>query len=317
LDAPNRQKAAPACGRTIAVYVLCRNRILYLPAAISSVLSQGIECRVILSDNSTTTDVEQFVRESSFALEYRRRSGNLNAIEHLNTVLDEVEEDYFMLFHDDDVMLPSCVATLAEVLDAHPDVFAVGSNAYCIFNERHTKQTFFKVSGPTETVLLSGEELAERYMRFKGRVAPFPSYMYRRKGINGLRIRELEGGKYADASFLVKIASLRSLLWYTRPLISYRMHGAQDSSKPHLKARVRSCQFLARHVRPEARQRMKDQYRFQYWSQWLYRSAAFPPTRKQLRIAMILTGYAVAHPRSCLGFVSNILYLKLQRGPSL
>ena len=59
---------------------------------------------------------------------------------------------------------------------------------------------------------------------------PFPSYMYRKEVAQKLRINVEQGGKHADAAFIINLFIIWDRLFFiARPLMDYNIHNEQDS----------------------------------------------------------------------------------------
>ena len=215
----------------IQIFIMAYNRVKYLKDSLDSVLNQNIEkCSVILSDNSTNNEVENFIKsnyinETNFL--YKKRSPpSLSSSEHYHQVLHEVSSDYFMIFHDDDIMGKNCVKKLFNHLEANPDLVASGANGIMFYDlNSKFKKRFIKSN--KEILLNNPEDIAKRYLLF-GEVAPFPSYLYRKNIIKNLTPGNDEG-KYSDVSFIIKISKLGKILWDPNTYIFYRKHFEQDS----------------------------------------------------------------------------------------
>ena len=81
------------------------------------------------------------VIESDKRISYIRRGEECSSSNaHFNCILETNTSEYFMLFHDDDEMLPNMVSSLYEYLSSHDVVSAVGCNAYLNINGKNTKK---------------------------------------------------------------------------------------------------------------------------------------------------------------------------------
>jgi len=76
---------------------------------------QNIE--IIVSDNCSTDDTEEFMKQySDSRLRYIRQTENIGANSNFNFCVNEAKGKYFLLLHDDDMIEPdiieSCISTL-------------------------------------------------------------------------------------------------------------------------------------------------------------------------------------------------------------
>ncbi len=220
----------------IQVYILTYNRPEYLTQAIQSVLNQSYDnFSVIVSDNSTNDETEKQLQSFHHPkLTYIRRIPSTPSLDHYRTVLSEASSDYFMIFHDDDIMEPDCLRILSAELNESPSAAAAAGNANVFWDSKSIpKRKMFK-QGKDKRTFQNPDELAGLYLTFEG-IAPFPSYMYRKNLIDGLLLNPEEGGQNADVSFLLKVLNRGEIIWVNRCIMSYRKHSSQDSQGPNIK----------------------------------------------------------------------------------
>ena len=211
----------------IQVFIMTYNRPETLVAAIDSVLNQTYpNLELMVSDNSTNDETFDKLRsqDSWGKYNYIRRNPPMSGVEHLKTMFDEATSEYFIIFHDDDEMLPDMVESLYDVIRRDPAHAAAGANARII--------KYGKDSGPAfekkDVVLADGEALIQRYNT--NSIAPFPSYMYHRPVVGNIRPDfENKGGKYCDVSFLFDVANQGPITYVGKPLMKYYIHEGQDS----------------------------------------------------------------------------------------
>jgi len=210
--------------KDLTVYVLTHNRGRMLLETIDSVLNQT--CRdftFIVSDNSNNNDTYELLKENGYIekLNYVKRKEECSGLEHLDICLSEVKTKYFVLFHDDDIMLPNYVQQMYDAVQkGYP---AVGSNAYFLYGGKKSKKTFF---GKGKNIEVSKKQLPIQYC--KNIISPFPSYIYNKELLKGLHITN-ECGKYSDVIWLLKVSEAGNVLWLSTPLMYYRIHKEQDS----------------------------------------------------------------------------------------
>ncbi|MBU2643489.1 glycosyltransferase family 2 protein [bacterium] len=251
----------------ICVYLLTYNRPQYFLQALYSLLNQHFEnFQVIVSDNSTNDETEILIQTIHHPkLQYIRRTPSTPSLEHYRRVLSEVTSEYFMIFHDDDIMEPDCLQILSSVLDTTPAAAAVGGNAKIFWdNKIRFTRLFFKPEKENR-VFRNGTEFAKKYLTFDG-VAPFPSYMYRKSLVQGLHLEAQEGGQSADVSFLLKILKRGEIVWDNRCVMQYRKHLAQDSQGPDIKELYQLLRFIYRNTDIPKRSFEAAYYRHKAWA---------------------------------------------------
>nr|WP_246559443.1 glycosyltransferase family 2 protein [Geoanaerobacter pelophilus] len=228
----------------MTIYILCHNRPDFARQTIQSVLGQSSQAfELIVSDNSSNDDVGLMLGDEFPDVTYIRRAPMLQPLEHFNRCIEEAQTDYFCLFHDDDVMSQDYVEEMEKCLEAYPLAIALGCNAKIeSFGKLEARSSFR--SFRQHEIIKSPQDLARRY--FSGAqsgIAPFPGYLYNRQLVADERL-PVEGGKYADVTWLLNLAGKGSVVWINKPLMTYRIHGSSDGTVESLRDRLRFLGYL-------------------------------------------------------------------------
>ncbi len=252
----------------IQIFVLTYNRPEYLTQTLDSILNQDfIDYSTIVSDNSsddrTENVLQSFPKKKNF--EYIRRRPSLAPLAHFNAILSEVKSDYFMIFHDDDIMEPDCLEQLYRIIKVNPDIVAVGGNASIFWNERKMSTGKFINKKGSSTLISTPDEIANSYLTFSS-IAPFPSYLYRTRLVGNTRLNFEEGGKHADVSFLIKLLENGSILWTHRCVMKYRKHSNQDSQGTDLKDMRELIRFICKRTNIKQTSYDVRYYRYKAWA---------------------------------------------------
>ncbi len=228
--------------QSLTIYLLCHNRPDEARQAILTALVQSDRAfNLIVSDNSSDDKVEKSVREEFLDITYVRRPHMLKAFEHFNCCISEAKSDYFCLFHDDDLLVPDFVAEMKKLIKNYPNAIAFGCNSFMEEFGQLTSNLFFK-SARRVDVIKNARALAIRYFaRSQSGIAPFPGYIYNRKLIGDIRF-PVEGGKYADVTWLLSLANQGHIVWLNQALMTYRLHTGNDSNA---ESRCDRLSFLA------------------------------------------------------------------------
>jgi GT2 family glycosyltransferase len=266
---------------TLTIFVLCHNRPDFVRQTLYSVQSQrDADFQLVVSDNSSTNDVEAVVRSEFPELDYRRRVPALEPLAHFNRCIDEAKTDYFCLFHDDDLMDAEFVQEMKAVLDRYPQAIAAGCNARTESLGKIEPRPSFRSLGQREWIN-SPRDLARRYFaRAQSGFAPFPGYVYRTSAVGTLRILE-DGGKYGDVTWLLRLAMKGRMVWIRRPLMTYRIHGGNDGSTESPRDRLRFLSFLKSNLNALGKDVLAD-YRCSFIYKPLMRNFQVPDHRRDL-----------------------------------
>lgn len=213
----------------IQVFILTHNRPEYILNSIKSVLNQTYSnIELIVSDNSTDNKTKELLSKSTFKKKiiYNKRETILGPIEHLNYILKEVTSSYFMIFHDDDKMYENMVEKLYHTIISSKNIVAVGANAYLEYSEKITTKKMLKTS-EGYLLLKNNIEVAKQYLIRNG-IAPFPSYLYKKEVARKLNFVFDEGGVFSDMTFIMKTATLGSIILIEEPLMDYYVHTSNE-----------------------------------------------------------------------------------------
>lgn len=231
--------------RKLTIFILCYNRPAYAKRTIESVLRQtNNEFDLVISDNSSNSEMSQLMLAEFPNLEYRRRVPTLSVADHFRKCISEATTDYFCLFHDDDLMEPNYVDAMLKTVELHPEAVAYACNAVTIDGEIERKGSFFE-SDDTHVIIDNPRALAGRYFsKYPNGFAPFPAYVYRSSVVKKIPLDPQTGGKYSDVSWLLEISKNGPIVWNSRKLMRYRMHTANDSNLESLRDRLKLLGFL-------------------------------------------------------------------------
>ena len=214
--------------KDLTVFVLTHNRGKLLLETVQSILDQTYcDFKFIVSDNSSNDETAKLLVENNLLdkLEYRKRDKEYPSQAHFNLCLAEVNTKYFMLFHDDDIMLPDMVQSLYDTIKA-TNYVAVGCNAYILHKTQKTKKRMFR--NTKDKVFDDTNTFIDMYL--KGSIVPFPSYIYNKEKIEKLEFI-YDAGKYSDVTWLLRILEVGKIYWLTESYMYYRVHTNQDSMK--------------------------------------------------------------------------------------
>lgn len=244
--------------KTLSIYILCHNRPDSAREAIQSVIAQS--CRtftVTVSDNSSNDDVERMVKSEFPDIHYIRRSPMLKVSLHFNRCIEEANTDYFCLFHDDDIMSPEYVESMMQCARINPSAIAIGCNAIIESFGRQESRTSFRSFRDHELITNQCDLAARYFSRAQSGIAPFPGYVYNRCLVGDLRL-PIDGGKYADVTWLLSLAVKGTIVWVNKPLMTYRMHASNDGSIESPRDRLRFLAYLKKNRAEFGEGIMKD-----------------------------------------------------------
>lgn len=222
--------------KDLTVFILTHNRGDLLLDTIHSVLNQDCtDFKIIVSDNSSNDETKALLEEKGLIskLVYRKRDKEYPAFDHFNICINEVDTEFFILFHDDDIMNQNMVSVLYSYIHKS-DFVCVGPNSNILLGNKKTKiktLNFFK-----NKILTSSDELIFQYC--KNEIAVFPGYIYSKPKLKGKQFIS-DVGKYSDVTWLVRLINDFPFLWIKESLMYYRVHQGQDSQVSDLNSQFR------------------------------------------------------------------------------
>ena len=182
----------------------------------------------------------------------------------------EVNADYLVMFHDDDVMKPRFLVTLFTLISQNSIVAAVGCNASYLRNSVNTNETFLK-PGLESIVIDSKEKLLDRYFLIGSQgISPFPGYMYRVMKTVDLGPDEDKGGIHADVSFLFDILARGPIVWTPEILMSYRLHESNLDKQSKVSIKLKLLRYLNSHIPKKRCQALRD-FHYTIMLEWFRR----------------------------------------------
>lgn len=280
----------------LRVYILAYNRPEYILESVKSVLSQGYpEFEVIVSDNSTDPNVSQILREvNDPRFKIIERKPSLPPIDHFNKVLEDAESSqFFMLFHDDDILLPGALKSLMGAFES--STVAVGSNAYILKDNKVTKKLLAPKAKSLSTQ--NSGSLAESYLDDNLWHPAFPSYIYKSSSVKGIRFDRKRGRKYCDVTFLMDLAEKGQIKMLAEPLMQYRLHSSSDSASFDIKASHSLKRALSK-FKNISRSTL-DTYFYKAvlrWSLQRSRDKTFKLSKREKTLLRKAIAYALVHP---------------------
>lgn len=249
------------CNHKLSVVLLTRNRNILATQALKSLVAQEFsEFKLVVSNNSDDDSFEHIAKNtcaqfSDFS--YIKRDPPLSSEDHFKRVLNEIDSEYFVLFHDDDVARPRFISSLFSFITKNPGKVAVACNGVTINDGVvGTRGMFFSNGELVE--ILTAEDLVLKYFSLDGYgCAPWPSYMYRSEVIPLFLSLKPTLGKHSDFLWLVSLLNIGSIAWLPKKLIEYRVHSLSDSAQESLKDRLSILGFLKKNYPTTV-----DRYRF-------------------------------------------------------
>lgn len=220
---------------------MTRNNLQGFLDCYKSILAQDFACfDLIISDNSTNQDISKSIREFMKScgmdkrrkISYRNVGGKLSYVQHMRLCVDRVKTKYFIVFHDDDMMLDNMVSVLYKKISTS-DYAAICPSAYTMINRIKTERPMPFLEKDEE--ILNADELFLKY--YSGTFAPFSGYIYNKKKIQEMTFLN-KAGKYSDVTWLMDILTVGKILYVKDRLMYCGNSSRQASARPVLREKL-------------------------------------------------------------------------------
>lgn len=124
---------------SVSLVVLTYNQETYIEAAVNSALAQDYpNLKIIISDDCSSDHTFDRAKDlidsyaGSHSIELRRNDKNLGLINHVNTVISQVDTELVVVAAGDDISLPHRVSKLADVYQKSGKPKLISSTAFRI-----------------------------------------------------------------------------------------------------------------------------------------------------------------------------------------
>ena len=219
----------------ILIIVLTYNRVNWLKDCLQSFLSQTYQnFRLVVLDNASDQDVEGMIHKfEDPRITLIRNETNLGIFGNFEKAWEMADDDFFMIFHDDDCAHPRLIESQIQIFRENPSLAFVATGCNLIYD--HTKMMLFHNTGSNFSyeVFEDHRELVRGYL--SGRPFGFCSTMYRTSILKGTRsLRESLTERFslcADRPLLVSLSQNGPCAYLTRPTYNVRVHQSQDSKR--------------------------------------------------------------------------------------
>jgi len=230
---------------------LSRDRPETLKQAINSVLAQnkstaGFE--LIVSDNSENEDVRRMISKNYGNNDFKLiiRNPSLSSREHFQIIVSELDRDYAVLFHDDDIMHPNYVEAMSSFLDSSNQVAsAIGCNA-SVFKKDILQPMYQMHSFDCIKRFDNQSDFLSQYLFGRGGKAPFPGYMYNTRFLKKIPIALLPCGKHGDVTLLSSLLKCAPIFWLPNSLMHSRLHGLNDNNTYSVPNRICLLNYMVK-----------------------------------------------------------------------
>lgn len=220
---------------SLTIYIITYNRSQYLEECISSVLAQSYnDFKIVILDNGSTDNTEEVVAGfNNKGIHYVKHSKNIGFAGNANFAIESCKTDLFVIFHDDDIMLPQYVEKTIKAFDMNSDLTIIAARTR-IINDNHEKLYCNYCEGEVEPKVsfYYGTRYFRQNLRGKESIA-CSTVMYRTAFMQEKNLFfDQSVGPACDAYLWYEIERNHGKIGIIEDvLVNYRIHAGQISGK--------------------------------------------------------------------------------------
>lgn len=216
--------------KSLTIALTTYNRPNYLSKAIKSVLNQTFkDFDLIILDNGSSQDTRHVVDTfKDSRIKYVRNESN--DLKFVNKAFDYVQNDFLMIFHDDDTMNPNMLETLIKIIKSDSAVISISSSINLI--DADSKNLNKLRPRILKDKIWNKNEFIQEYI-YRGDIIPCPSTIFRSSVIKKHKLRyNWDVGPAVDLYLFFQINLLKGkMILLKKPLLNYRIHKDQGSER--------------------------------------------------------------------------------------
>lgn len=103
-----------------SVVITTYNRLNLLKRAITSALNQTIPCEVVVADDCSFDETENYVKSLGNSVVYHRNAVNQGHAATVNAGVEKASGEWIKFLDDDDYLAPNCLEEMAKAISLHP-----------------------------------------------------------------------------------------------------------------------------------------------------------------------------------------------------
>ena len=125
----------------LSICIPTYNRASHLANCLNSIIVRGLnsnlEFQICVSDNCSTDNTEDVVRnaQSSIDIKYNKNDRNLGHARNFLNVIAMADGEFVWLIGDDDLLMPYAIESLYKLIDGHPNVDFFYVNSFHLTTE--------------------------------------------------------------------------------------------------------------------------------------------------------------------------------------
>ena len=103
-----------------SIAITTYNRLSLLKRAIDSALAQTVPCEVVVADDCSSDETEEYIRSLGSSIVYHRNSSNMGHAATMNAAVQVASGDWIKPVDDDDYLAPNCIEEMTRAIALRP-----------------------------------------------------------------------------------------------------------------------------------------------------------------------------------------------------
>ena len=203
------------------IFITTYNREDRLHKMLHSLISCKSEFSSVTIIDNGNCEIDKLQEyRNSFEIVYRRNESDVGFFGSLDVALEIVSEEYFVIYHDDDLAIPGALTKQVNFLKNNPYVALVGTGIN-IFDEHGEEIVYSR--GYHENIKIFNRREAIKAFLEKGFFLPFPTIMYRKKLVDRdkMGFSRIFSGPCTDLIMTLKLNCEYEVAYINQPLYKY------------------------------------------------------------------------------------------------
>lgn len=112
-----------------SIVITTYNRLSFLKRAIDSALAQTVACEVVVADDCSSDDTEDYVRSLGAGVTYHRNPKNMGHAATMNAGVEVASGDWIKPVDDDDYLDPNCIKEMMRAIALRQEAVIISCQA--------------------------------------------------------------------------------------------------------------------------------------------------------------------------------------------
>jgi glycosyltransferase involved in cell wall biosynthesis len=230
-------------GKTLTIALTTYNRPNFLYESIKSILNQTFkDFDLVILDNGSTNETRSVI-DSFNDNRISCVRNKTNDLVFVNNAFNYTKNDFFMIFHDDDIMEPTMLEEMIKIIQGDKDINTIS----CSINLINSDSKNLNKIRPRiiNDKVWAKNGFIKQYL-FSGDIIPCPSTIFRSSIINKYDLKyDWKVGPAVDLFLFFRINLIRGkMILLKKPLLNYRIHVNQGSEQKRIELEFQVRQYI-------------------------------------------------------------------------